>query len=146
MALVSGLFVIILLNVWSAFNDQEKSDNLLSPHISPTLKEFDEGYRDLYQIMTAAKALALGEEVNHYKMEFRNKSEKVEKRLYSPQKLIDLGLISNQNQAEMQALKGNFQRWFTLYKGLFALDSGYDNYYEKHIIGMKALLLRCVSL
>jgi methyl-accepting chemotaxis protein len=136
-ALVSALFVIILFNVWLAFNAQEESDALLTQEVLPTLEELDEGYRDLYQIIAAAKALVLDEEVNHYKNEFKDESIKVAKRINSPQKLIDSGFISNQNQAEMRKLKDNFDRWFTLYKGLFTLNGNYESYYSIHKVEMQ---------
>ena len=139
--LVSVLFVIILFNVWLAFNKQEESDRLLTQNILPVLEQFDEGYRDLYQVIAAAKALVLAEDVNHYKAEFRDESTKVEQRLSAPQRLIDLGFISNQNQAEMQVLHDNFTRWLTLYTGLFERNSGYEGYYAKHKIEMKALFV-----
>ncbi len=140
-ALVSALFVIILFNVWLAFNAQEESDRLLTLEVTPVLEELDEGYRDLYQIIAAAKALVLAEEVDHYKAEFKDDSLKVAQRINSPQRLIDSGFISTQNQAEIRKLQNNFDRWFILYKGLFSLNSNYESYYSMHKIEMKSLFV-----
>jgi methyl-accepting chemotaxis protein len=139
--LVSTFFVIILFNVWLAFNEQEASDKLLTEEVLPTLIKLNEGYRDLYQIITAAKALVLADEVNHYKTEFKNESSKVKARLNSPQALIDSGFISTKNQANMKILRNSFRRWFELYTGLFELERDYQEYYLKHKVEMKALFV-----
>lgn len=138
-AVVSILFMVILFNVWLAFSAQQESEAILSEEVIPVLIEFDEGYRDLYQIIAATKAVLLDEDISYYKSEFKEQSLQLATRINSPQRLIDSGVINNQSQADMQKLQSKFERWFSLHKDFFALTNNYKSYYSKHQPEMNAL-------
>jgi len=142
-ALVSILFVVILFNVWLAFNAQEESDDLLTTQVRPVVEKLNDGYRDLYQIdsYTSGILLADGDQVliKHYKVEFADELEKISDRLNSPQDLIDSGFIAQSNSATMQSLRGNLNDLLSLYQQFFALNSGYDSYYSTNQTQLKQL-------
>ncbi|PKF60771.1 methyl-accepting chemotaxis protein [Psychromonas sp. psych-6C06] len=142
-SLVSILFVAILVNVWLAFNDLEDSDRLQNEQVKPVLSQLNDGYRDLYQIMSYTTAIVLADGdpnlIRYYKTEFADELEKIGARLNAPQRLIDSGFIAPQNNAVMQKLRDDLQASLNLYEGFFELSNGYESYYVKHQLQLKSL-------
>ncbi len=132
--LVSILFIAILFNVWLAFNEQERSSNQLNQQVLPTLADINEGYRDLYQVISAAQAIALNESdtiaINKNKAEYNYEVSKLKKRLNSAQQLIDNQFISADNQSHLNEINDSLSKWLNLYKNFFMMNSGFSDYFQ----------------
>lgn len=136
--MISFIFTMFLFNVWLAFNEQKESNLQLSQSIFPSLASLNDGYRDLYQIVTAGQGAALAHDdndaslINKHKADFISESSNLEKRLNSPSTLIKSGFIGSENQQHLNTINNNLDHWLILYKDLFALNSGHDDYYQQN--------------
>ncbi|MCP5076577.1 MAG: methyl-accepting chemotaxis protein [Psychromonas sp.] len=135
-ALVSILFVVILFKVWLAFNEQERSNFKLTQEVLPALADMNDGYRDLYQVIAAAQAIALSKDdpkvVKQQKFEFNDNAPRARKRLNVAQRLIDNHFINRSKQDDLNRLNESFDKWLSLYNELFSLNTGFASHYQRN--------------
>ncbi|MGF1727576.1 methyl-accepting chemotaxis protein [Photobacterium nomapromontoriensis] len=129
-SIFSGLFALIII----ALNGQIRTDAILNQHIEPVLEQMDDGYQDLYQVMTAGQGVVLAHEnpkqVEHYQSIYFDDESKALRRILSAQSLIDEGLISASHQASLNRLQKQYERWVAYYAYIVnnpALSEGYYN-------------------
>ena len=134
--IMSCAFIVILFNVFLALEEQKHLDEQLAHEIAPSLASLNHGYQYLYQIHSSSQAIALAhgsaDVVAQYKSEFLEDASHIKKYLNAPQILIDHGLISPENQKDIDAMNQQLTPWLEIYKKLFALTSGHDTYFKNN--------------
>lgn len=135
-AIISCIFIVILFNVWIAFNQQKESSLLITKIVSPTLAEINKGYHDLNQIIAAGQGVVLSKGnpalLTQYKNQFKTESAEVSNRLNAAQVLIDSGFIKDKNQLHIDTINDNLGLWLDQYKSLINLQYGHAEYYDKY--------------
>ncbi len=121
------------------------TERYLTENIHPVLNNLDDGYRDMYQVITAGQnVIASGTELdssysggldNGYikvqQDEYKDNSEKAGKRLSSVQALIDFKFIPESNQSRLTELLEKYELWKTAYAPIFSHPGDARLYFEK---------------
>ncbi len=130
------IFMVIFGFIYKAFNTQIRINNVLIDEVQPVLNNFEDGYRDMYQMITAARGMLLagGDEsiIKYNREEYEDNAPKGLKRLTAVQSAIDSGLIPAKNQSFLNELSSNFQLWRAHYDAMFANPAQAANYIKEH--------------
>ncbi|KIE19649.1 chemotaxis protein [Vibrio sinaloensis] len=124
--------ITTLVNVLQA-NQQESLNEQLNKDVQPVMEALEDGYRDLYQVITAAQGLMLAknqQEVDYNIAEFKDNAYKAEPRLSQVRELISKGYLpQNQLRVADQLTKAT-NTWISLYEPMFSSPSSANDYYE----------------
>ena len=133
---ISSAFIVILFKVFLAFEEQKHLEEQLAHEIAPSLASLNHGYQFLYQIYSSGQAIVLShgspKVIAQYKDEFVKDATYIKEYLNASQILIDDGLIAPKNQKDLDAMNRQLDPWLAIYKTLFALKSGHDEYFENN--------------
>lgn len=134
--IVSVAFIIILINVFFALEEQKHLEEQLAHEVSPTLSSINHGYHHLYEIFSGAQSVILDNSttaaVNKYKAIYEEDAKKVSAYLKAPQILIDTKIIDSDNQRYLDDIHVRLTPWLAVYKKFFSLQSGHQAYYQQH--------------
>lgn len=134
--LVVVVFMAILSMVLSVFNDLARTDALQSDEVQPVLNEMEEGYRDLYQVITAGQGviLAAGDQdrIKYNQQEFYDDSSKTLTRFKSPTLLLDNGFINSSGRVSVQTLPTLYSQWLTHYSYIAENPDSAADYYQNN--------------
>ncbi len=134
--LVVVVFMAILSMVLSVFNDLARTDALQSDEVQPVLNEMEEGYRDLYQVITAGQGviLAAGDQdrIKYNQQEFYDDSSKTLTRFKSPTLLLDNGFINASGRVSVQTLPTLYSQWLTHYAYIVENPDSAADYYQNN--------------
>jgi methyl-accepting chemotaxis protein len=134
--LVVVVFMAILSMVLSVFNDLARTDALQSDEVQPVLNEMEEGYRDLYQVITAGQGviLAAGDQdrIKYNQQEFYDDSSKTLTRFKSPTLLLDNGFINASGRVSVETLPTLYSQWLTHYAYIAENPDSAADYYQKN--------------
>jgi len=131
------LVVLIVMStvmavVYARFGEQQRVSRTLTEQILPVQDALEDAYRDLYQIMAAGQGLIVGglseQNLHRQRREFIDNSSKARERLAQAQSLVDLGLLDRTQQANLDTMLAEFDRWLPHYQAVFAnpqIASGY---------------------
>ncbi|MGF1734912.1 methyl-accepting chemotaxis protein [Photobacterium satsumensis] len=127
------MFVVFFAFVVSVLIDQERINHFLDQRIEPALAQMDQGYRDLYQLNTAAQGVVLASGDKRflaYNIElFEDNEPKALRRLLSAQPLVAEGLIGGGNQAVLNAIQSQYQQLIQHYATIVSDPSQAEQYY-----------------
>lgn len=127
------MFVVFFAFVVSVSIDQERINHFLDKRIEPALAQMDQGYRDLYQLNTAAQGVVLASGDKRflaYNIElFEDNEPKALRRLLSAQPLVAEGLIGGGNQAALNAIQSQYQQLIQHYATIVSDPSQAEQYY-----------------
>lgn len=131
-SIFSGLFALIVV----ALTDQARTNTVLNQHIDPVLEQMDDGYQDLYQVMTAGQGVVLTHknptQVEHFQNVYFDDESKALNRILSAQSLIDEGLISTSHQASLSLLQQHYQQWVAHYAYIVNNPALAEGYYHEN--------------
>lgn len=117
------MFVVCFSLVVSVYNEQNRMLEFHDQNIQPVLSQMDQGYRDLYQVITAAQGIVLADgdtELLAYNQElFADNEPKALPRLLSAQSLIAGGYIDGTSQQHLDAIQEKYQQWIKHYQFIF---------------------------
>ncbi|WP_036832029.1 methyl-accepting chemotaxis protein, partial [Photobacterium sanctipauli] len=134
--LVVFIFSFMFTLVFFVSNDQAKVNAILNGQVKPVLKEMDEGYRDLYQIVTAGQDILLadGDEtlIRQAQALYADDSPKALERIIAGQQLVNSGFIANSNSQTLSQLETIFVRWIESYRFMVENPQLAADYYERH--------------
>ncbi|MGR5063972.1 methyl-accepting chemotaxis protein [Photobacterium sp. DNB22_13_2] len=127
------MFVVFFAFVVSVSIDQKQINYFLDHKIEPTLAQMDQGYRDLYQLNTAAQGVVLasgdkGFLAYHIEL-FEDNEPKALGRLLSAQSLVADGSIAGRNQAALNAIQSRYQLLVKHYTIIVNDPSQAEEYY-----------------
>ncbi|MGF1792317.1 methyl-accepting chemotaxis protein [Photobacterium profundum] len=134
--LVVAVFIAILGMVLVVFNDLARTDALQNDEVQPVLNEMEEGYRDVYQIITAGQGVLLAagnqEKINYNQKEFYNESNETLTRFQSPAILLDNGFIDASGRVSVQTLPSIYSQWLMHYAYIVENPDSAADYYQKN--------------
>ncbi|BAJ02918.1 methyl-accepting chemotaxis protein [Shewanella violacea DSS12] len=136
--------VVIIFSSLTAFNisvfeKQTKIGYTLSVVVQPVLDSMEDGYRDFYQVISAAQKLVLLKqnngseaEIEHHIEEFKDNAYKAAPRMAKIQILYDDNVIPTTTQYDMKLLVSNIEAWIRLYEPMITKPDGAVVYYAKN--------------
>ncbi len=134
--LVVAVFIAILSMVLVVFNDLAQTDALQNDEVQPVLNKMEEGYRDLYQVITAGQGviLAAGDQdrIKYHQTEFYDDSSKTLTRFKSPTLLLDNGFIDASGRVSVQTLPTLYSQWLTHYAYIIENPDSAADYYQNN--------------
>jgi methyl-accepting chemotaxis protein len=134
--LVVAVFISILSMVLVVFNDLARTDALQNDEVQPVLNKMEEGYRDIYQVITAGQGVLLAagnqEKISYNQKEFYDESSKTLERFKSPTLLLDNGFIDASGRISVQTLPTLYSQWLTHYAYIIENPDSAVDYYQKN--------------
>lgn len=134
--LVVAVFIAILSMVLAVFNDLARTDALQNDEVQPVLNEMEEGYRDIYQVITAGQGVLLAagnqEKISYNQKEFYDESSKTLERFQSPTLLLDNGFIDASGRVSVQTLPTIYSQWLMHYAYIIENPDSAVDYYQKN--------------
>ncbi|CAG22382.1 methyl-accepting chemotaxis protein [Photobacterium profundum] len=134
--LVVAVFIAILSMVLVVFNDLARTDALQNDEVQPVLNEMEEGYRDIYQVITAGQGVLLAagnqEKISYNQKEFYDESSKTLERFQSPTLLLDNGFIDASGRVSVQTLPTIYSKWLIHYAYIIENPDSAVDYYQKN--------------
>ncbi|AJR06258.1 methyl-accepting chemotaxis protein [Photobacterium gaetbulicola] len=128
------MFVVCFSLVVGVSSDQNRMIEFHDQTIQPVLSQMDQGYRDLYQVITAAQGIVLAagdsELLAYNKGLFTDNEPKALPRLLSAQSLISEGYIDGPSQQHLNAIEKKYQQWIEHYQYIFDNPSLAEGYYS----------------
>ncbi len=122
------------LNVIQA-DRQESLNDQLNNEVQPVMDSLEDGYRDLYQVVTAAQGLMLAKtqaDIEYNIEEFKDNAYKAVPRLSKASVLVEAGHLSPEQQREIDKISAATSAWVKLYEPMFENPSQAISYYEKN--------------
>ncbi|PSU35740.1 methyl-accepting chemotaxis protein [Photobacterium lutimaris] len=127
------MFMVFFAFVVSVLIDQKRINHYIELKIEPTLAQMDLGYRDLYQLNTAAQGVVLASgntDFLAYNIElFEDNEPKALGRLLSAQALIAEGSIADGNQTILHAIQSQYQQLVKHYAFIVNNPAQAEQYY-----------------
>lgn len=126
--------VITVINVLQA-RHQESLNEELNHTVQPVLDNLKDGYRDLYQVITAAQGLTLAKnqnDIDYSIAEFKDNAYRVVPRLNKVNELISAGYLTTNHQNEVSTLINATKNWVSIYEPMFAKPQESTEYYEQN--------------
>jgi len=140
---ILAFFLIILTFIYRTFDYQININQQLQEEIQPVLNNFDDGYRDMYQMIAAAQAVMLSSNDNdifkQQKQEYEDNAPKVIPRITSAQRLIDQNIISPTLNKDLTELTTAFSEWRKQFDQVFVSPEEANTYIREHQPQMDAL-------
>ena len=131
-AVILVIFVIMLSFIYQTFAYQIKVNETLLNDIQPVLNNFDDGYRDMYQMITAAQRVILSngdaQTLKEQRKEYDDNAPKVVPRLSSVSKIITAGIIPKNNEVALNTMLRAFESWRSHYDQVFIQPNQASNY------------------
>ena len=132
--LFSGLFATIVL----VLKDQADASKILTDEMQPVLEQLEDGYRDIYQVITAGQGVILSQrdlaQLQYHTEEFNDNSAKALLRFQSPQALIDNGFLGAESEQTLQTLNVSYAKWLQYYQTMIEQPDLAGMYYQEHRI------------
>ncbi|OLQ72228.1 chemotaxis protein [Photobacterium proteolyticum] len=132
--LFSGLFATIVL----VLKDQADASKILTDEMQPVLEQLEDGYRDIYQVITAGQGMILSQrdpaQLQYHTEEFNDNSAKALLRFQSPQALIDNGFLGAESEQTLQKLNASYAKWLQYYQTMIEQPDLAGMYYQEHRI------------
>ena len=122
------------LNVIQA-DRQESLNDQLNNEVQPVMDSLEDGYRDLYQVVTAAQGLMLAKtqaDIEYNIEEFKDNAYKAVPRLSKASVLVEAGHLSPEQQREIDKISAATTAWVKLYEPMFENPSQAISYYEQN--------------
>ncbi len=133
---VCSVFTLVLAMSYQTFERQVASTNILNHVIDPAISDFDDAYRDLYQVMSSVQGLiAVGvtsENISKQSAIFEDDSSKALPRLRQMQSLIDEGLLPLSQQSKLNGLLSRSERWINDVSVMFADPANAEAYFNNN--------------
>ncbi|PMN92994.1 chemotaxis protein [Enterovibrio norvegicus] len=133
---VCSVFTLVLAMSYQTFERQVASTNILNNVIDSAISNFDDAYRDLYQVMSSAQGLiAVGvtpENINKQRAIFEDDSSKALPRLREMQSLIDAGLLPLSQQSKLNGLLSRSERWIGDVSVMFDAPTNAQAYFDNN--------------
>lgn len=122
------------LNVIQA-DRQESLNDQLNNEVQPVMDSLEDGYRDLYQVVTAAQGLMLAKtqaDIEYNIEEFKDNAYKAVPRLSKASVLVEAGHLSPEQQREIDKISAATTAWVKLYEPMFENPQQAISYYEQN--------------
>ena len=137
------IFILVLSFIYRTFSYQLSTNETLLNGIQPVLNNFDDGYRDMYQMIAAAQLVMLSSDnesvFKAQYQEYQDNAPKVVPRLSSVKKLIDQGLINASNAQRLDEMLSAFKQWRAHYDQVFVSPTSSVEYVENNKVEMEKL-------
>lgn len=135
-ALVIILFSALFTVISVVSHEQANAGKLLTDEVLPVEEELDDGYRDMYQMMAAGQGVILAEDnperIRYFQEEFYDDLPKALPRLLSPNRLIEIGFLSESNRERLVKLEMAFNRWAAHYRTMIDEPELAQFYYDEN--------------
>ncbi|RWX53156.1 methyl-accepting chemotaxis protein [Photobacterium chitinilyticum] len=132
--LVVALFCGLFATVVFVSKDQADASKILTDEIQPVLEQLEDGYRDLYQVITAGQGVILSEgdpeQLRRLTDVFLDDSAKATTRLKSPQALIEKGFLGTESELTLQKLNTGYTKWLIHYQTMIEQSGQAGMYYK----------------
>jgi len=132
--LVVALFCGLFATVVFVSKDQADASKILTDEIQPVLEQLEDGYRDLYQVITAGQGVILSEgdpeQLRRLTDVFLDDSAKATTRLKSPQALIEKGFLGTESELTLQKLNTAYTKWLIHYQTMIEQPGQAGMYYK----------------
>ncbi|MGR5148075.1 methyl-accepting chemotaxis protein [Photobacterium alginatilyticum] len=136
--LFSGLFATIVF----VLKDQADASKILTDEMQPVLEQLEDGYRDIYQVMTAGQGVILSQrdpvQLQYHTEEFNDNSAKALLRFQSPQALIDNGFLGAESEQTLQTLNASYALWLQYYQAMVEQPDLAGMYYQEHRVQIES--------
>ena len=122
LVIVAVFSAVTILNVIKS-NQQAAINHELNNVVQPVLENLEDGYRDIYQVISAAQGLLLAKDqtsIDYQTFEFKDNAYKAVPRFESVQKLYDAGVLDRSSRNELTKLVSSMSRWVDLHEPMFA--------------------------
>tara|TARA_Y100001956_G_C4124220_1_gene189176 strand:- start:1294 stop:2928 length:1635 start_codon:yes stop_codon:yes gene_type:complete len=126
--------IITLVNVLQA-NQQEYLNQKLNEDVQPVMDSLEDGYRDLYQVITAAQGVMLAknqQDIDYNIAEFKDNAYKAEPRLSQVRDLVSKGYLPQSQLRVADELTKATNAWIALYEPMFSDARNAVEYYEQN--------------
>ncbi|EGA67982.1 methyl-accepting chemotaxis protein [Vibrio sinaloensis DSM 21326] len=126
--------IITLINVFQA-NQQQTLNHQLNSDVQPVMEALEDGYRDLYQVITAAQGVMLAktpQQLEYSIEEFKDNAYKAEPRFAKMRSLIDKGYLEPSQRRVADELTTATTRWVKLYEPMFADIDNASSYFARN--------------
>ncbi|GAB3530779.1 methyl-accepting chemotaxis protein [Photobacterium alginatilyticum] len=136
--LFSGLFATIVL----VLKDQADASKILTDEMQPVLEQLEDGYRDIYQVITAGQGVILSQrdlaQLQYHTEEFNDNSAKALLRFQSPQTLIDNGFLGAESKQTLQTLNTSYAKWLQYYQTMVEQPDLAGMYYQENRVQIES--------
>lgn len=130
--LFTALFALIAI----VSKDQARVGAILTDEMQPVLEQLEDGYRDIYQVITAGQGVILADgkpdQLRYHQDEFQDNATKVLPRLLSAKRLIDIGFIDTGNKQRLQNLEAAYLNWVSHYQTIVEHPDYAAIYYQNN--------------
>ncbi|MEZ8630045.1 methyl-accepting chemotaxis protein [Vibrio lentus] len=122
MVIVIVFSTVTVLNVIKS-NAQAAINHELTNVVQPVLDNLEDGYRDIYQVISSAQGLLLAKDqaaIDYQKFEFKDNAYKAVPRFESVLTLYSAGVLDPSSRGEVTKLVDAMSKWVALHEPLFA--------------------------
>ncbi|UTT86665.1 methyl-accepting chemotaxis protein [Vibrio pelagius] len=122
LVIVAVFSAVTIVNVIKS-NQQAAINHELNNVVQPVLENLEDGYRDIYQVISAAQGLLLAKDqasIDYQIFEFKDNAYKAVPRFESVQKLYEAGVLDRSSRNELTKLVSSMSRWVELHEPMFA--------------------------
>lgn len=122
MVIVIVFSTVTVLNVIKS-NAQAAINHELNNVVQPVLDNLEDGYRDIYQVISSAQGLLLAKDqaaIDYQKFEFKDNAYKAVPRFESVLTLYSAGVLDPSSRGEVTKLVDAMSKWVALHEPLFA--------------------------
>ncbi|MEZ9246138.1 methyl-accepting chemotaxis protein [Vibrio lentus] len=122
MVIVIVFSTVTVLNVIKS-NAQAAINHELNNVVQPVLDNLEDGYRDIYQVISSAQGLLLAKDqaaIDYQKFEFKDNAYKAVPRFESVLMLYSAGVLDPSSRGEVTKLVDAMSKWVALHEPLFA--------------------------
>lgn len=134
------IFIIVLSFIYRTFSVQIEINNRLLNEIQPVLNKFDDGYRDMYQMIAAAQQVVLfnndNQVLKQQQKEYEDNANKVIPRLSSVESLIEKEVVAGSLDNELANLVSAFKKWRAHYDQVFVNPLNANSYINNNQVSM----------
>ncbi|MGF1761491.1 methyl-accepting chemotaxis protein [Photobacterium sagamiensis] len=140
--LVVAVFIALLSMALVVFNDLTRTGSLQNDEVRPVLEQLEEGYRDVYQVITAGQGVILADDgnqelVKYNQKEFYSESADTLSRFQSAQRLIEIGFIDASNHSLVERLQNTYSQWLNHYSYMIENPESASEYYRDNQVLIK---------
>ncbi|HIF9059412.1 TPA: methyl-accepting chemotaxis protein [Photobacterium damselae] len=119
MAFIVSIFLLIIGFALVVFSNVAESERIQRTEVQPVLDKLEDGYRDLYQVVTAGQGIILAKGdaklLAYHQFEFEDNGSKALPRLMSVQELIDSKFLPTSTQSQLSQLRSTYEAWIQHY-------------------------------
>ncbi|MBL4831431.1 MAG: methyl-accepting chemotaxis protein [Aliivibrio sp.] len=140
--IVITLFSSVAMFNMSIFKKQAEINSKLTTYFQPVSESVEDGYRDFYQMASAAQALLLSldnkAEVEKQIFEFEDNAYKAVPRMEKVQMLYDAHLLPNETKSTLTKLIQSSKKLVALYEPIIENPQSGPLYYENNLQNLSA--------